>query len=90
MKLEMLLQKYIAEIRDGQRASSIKSVKTITSLSSTDEEAWRQVRRELQVIGISPSQFDQNREMIIMKLQEALGEAANELTTKPTHVKKAS
>ena len=43
VRLETLLQKYIAEVHDGQRASSISSVTTISSLSSTDKEAWRQI-----------------------------------------------
>ena len=80
MKLEMLLQKYIGEVKDGTRASSVRSVQTFSSLSPTDEQAWRQVRRELQDIGISPLQFDRNKELIITKLQEAFGQASNDPT----------
>ena len=71
MNLEALLQKYIAEVKGGQRDSSIRSVRTVSSLSSTDQRAWVQIRRELQDIGISPSQFDGNRELIISTLKQA-------------------
>ena len=73
MNLETLLQKYISEVLGGNHDSSIRSASIIPSLSSTDQRAWTQVRPELQVVGITPQQFDENREKIIATFQQAFG-----------------
>jgi ankyrin repeat protein len=88
VQLEKTLQRYIAEVKGGQRASSIKTSVSTSSLSSTDQRAWAQLRRELQDIGISPQQFGQNRDMIIKTLQEAFSQETDEMSVIPT--KKAS
>lgn len=66
---ERLLRNFINEIRAGKRESSVMSSVSTGSLSTDEKEEWRQLRRELQSIGITPEIFAHNREYILDTLR---------------------
>lgn len=57
------------EYRSGKRESSQMSALSTDSLSRDDKEAWRQLRKELESIGITPDIFNRNRHFILSTLQ---------------------
>ncbi|KAL8916015.1 MAG: hypothetical protein Q9208_008746 [Pyrenodesmia sp. 3 TL-2023] len=69
--LEKLLKRYITQVQNGERVSSIRSIASTLSVSSSDQ-AWAQLRLEMQDIGISPQKFERNRDMIIRTIQGVL------------------
>ncbi|KAJ5635333.1 uncharacterized protein N7484_008646 [Penicillium longicatenatum] len=56
MKIERMLRDFMNEIRTGKRESSTLST---VSLSADEKEEWRQLRKELQSIGITPEIFNE-------------------------------
>ncbi|KAJ5813971.1 uncharacterized protein N7503_000721 [Penicillium pulvis] len=79
---DRLLRNFINEIRAGKRESSVMSSVSTGSLSTDEKEEWRQLRRELQSIGITPEIFAHNREYILDTLralsQDEIGAAVQE------------
>ncbi|KAL8726545.1 MAG: hypothetical protein Q9181_006010 [Wetmoreana brouardii] len=71
IQLEKTLQRYISEVKSGERASSIRNSLSSASFSPTDERVWAQLQQELQSVGISRQQFRQNRRMIVDTLKKA-------------------
>lgn len=67
--VERLLRDFINDIRAGKRESSVLSSASTGSLSTDEKEQWRQLRRELQSIGITPEIFAHNREFILNTLR---------------------
>jgi hypothetical protein len=66
--VERILRDFMNEIRTGKRESStLSTVSTVStgSLSADEKEEWRQIRKELQSIGIPPEIFAQNHAFII-------------------------
>ena len=57
------------EIRSGRRESSAPSVVSSGSLSADEKAEWRQLRKELQSIGITPKIFSLNRDFILTTLR---------------------
>lgn len=72
--VENMLKRFIHEIRTGIRDCS--SVSSISNGSSTpsDEETWREVRNELQGVGITSELFLQHREFITTTLRSSLAQ----------------
>ena len=66
------LDKFIDEVRTGKREGSIISDCTTGSLSAYEKEAWRQLRKELESVGITPALFNQHRDLILEKLLKAM------------------
>jgi len=66
------LLKYAKECRDGIRAGSMITVESVESLSRGEKEMWRNIRKDLEHIGISVEAFDANKGFILRWLQEAL------------------
>ncbi|KAJ5635300.1 uncharacterized protein N7484_008613 [Penicillium longicatenatum] len=62
--VERMLKAFMNEIRTGRRESSIISIVSTGSLSESEEVEWRQLRKELQSIGITPEIFSLNRDFI--------------------------
>ena len=84
-RVEKKLDKFLAEIRAGKREGSIVSIETIESLSSEDKDAWRQLRAELEDIGIGASLFLQHHAFIVYWFQLALRNGAfNEVAIEDT------
>ncbi|KAB8211451.1 ankyrin repeat-containing domain protein [Aspergillus parasiticus] len=69
--VEQMLKTFIDEVRSGKREASVVSS---DSLSITGKEAWRQLRKELEGVGISPNTFAQNRTFIRTTLKRAIEE----------------
>ncbi|KAB8220169.1 ankyrin repeat-containing domain protein [Aspergillus novoparasiticus] len=69
--VEQMLKIFIDEVRSGKREGSVVSS---DSLSITGKEAWRQLRKELEGVGISPNTFAQNRTFIRTTLKRAIQE----------------
>lgn len=66
------LDTFIDEIRSGKREGSVVTYHTTDSLSADAREAWRQLRKELESVGITPARFNQHHDIIITRLQEAI------------------
>jgi hypothetical protein len=67
-----MLRTFIDELRTGKREGSVVSIQTTGSLSADEKEAWRQLRKELESVGITPMAFAQNRAFIVATLQKAI------------------
>ena len=67
-----MLRTFIDELRTGKREGSVVSTQTTGSLSADEKEAWRQLRKELESVGITPVAFAQNRAFIVATLQKAI------------------
>lgn len=52
--VEQMLKTFIDEVRSGKREASVVSS---DSLSLTGKEAWRQLRKKLEGVGISPTRL---------------------------------
>jgi hypothetical protein len=59
-----MLKAFMNEIRTGRRESSVLSIVSTGSLSESEKLEWRQLRKELQSIGITPEIFSLNRDFI--------------------------
>jgi len=66
------LDTFIDEVRTGKREGSVVTNHTVGSLSADEKEAWRQLRKELQSVGITPALFNQHRELIVERLLKAI------------------
>lgn len=72
IRIEEMLETFINEIRSGKREGSVMTAQTTDSLSPDDKEAWCQLRKELESVGITPTLFNQHREFIVDALQKAI------------------
>ncbi|TVY78484.1 hypothetical protein LSUE1_G005133 [Lachnellula suecica] len=72
------LNNYMRERQDGKHEGSIISVNTLESLTPDDKFMWREIRKELEYIGISVVAFDANKNFILEWFQRALEEGAFE------------
>ncbi|KAJ6002807.1 hypothetical protein N7451_005354 [Penicillium sp. IBT 35674x] len=63
--VERMLKDFMNEIRAGKRTSLAISCASTGSLSADEKEQWKQLRKELQSIGITPEIFAHNREYIL-------------------------
>ena len=71
-KLENKLNLLIAEVRSGRREGSLISNQTFDTAARIEKEAWEELRKELEDIGISPSVITEKRQFIIEWFQEAV------------------
>ncbi|KAJ9656085.1 hypothetical protein H2201_008657 [Coniosporium apollinis] len=71
-RIEQMLRTFIDEVRTGKREGSVVSTQTTGSLSADEKEAWRQLRKELESVGITPMLFAQHRAFIVAMLQKAI------------------
>ncbi len=55
-----MIKTFLDELRDGKREGSVVSAQTTASLSADEKEAWRQLRKELESVGITPTLFAQH------------------------------
>lgn len=65
---------FINEVRTGKRERSVVTNHTTGSLSADEKEAWRQLRKELESVGVTPALFEQHRDLVIEKLLNAIEE----------------
>jgi hypothetical protein len=92
-----MLKTFLDELRDGKRDGSVVSRHTTGSLSLDEKEAWRQLRKELESVGISPTLFTQHRELIIDTLRKIIIEdglggdtGLDDLSTSKLDIQKSS
>ncbi|KAL8756639.1 MAG: hypothetical protein Q9199_002793 [Rusavskia elegans] len=72
LQLEKALKKYIAQVKDGERASTIMSSVSSSSTASTmGQKEWRLIQKELESVGITAAQFTANREKVLKTLSDA-------------------
>jgi len=69
-----MLKTFLDELQAGKRDGSVVSAQTTGSLSADDKEAWRQLRKELESVGITPALFTQHRIFIVDTLCKAITE----------------
>ena len=62
--VERRLDKFLQDVRNGKREPSIVSPQTLDGLSPDDKEVWRTIRKELEDIGITVTDFDANKAFI--------------------------
>ncbi|KAL8879178.1 MAG: hypothetical protein Q9198_003166 [Flavoplaca austrocitrina] len=75
LQLEKALKKYIAEVKDGERANSImSSVSSSSTTSIMGQKGWRLIQKELESVGITAAQFIANREKVLRILSDAFQE----------------
>ena len=67
-----MLKKFLGELQAGKRDGSVVYAQTTGSLSTDDKEAWRQLRKELESVGITPALFTQHRILIVDTLYKAI------------------
>jgi hypothetical protein len=66
------------ERQDGQHEGSVISVATLESLTPDDKLMWREIRKELENIGIYVAAFDANKNFILEWFQKVLKDGAFE------------
>jgi hypothetical protein len=67
-----MLKTFLDELQAGKRDGSVVSVQITGSLSADDKEAWRQLRKELESVGITPALFTQHHIFIVDTLCKAI------------------
>lgn len=60
------------EFRDGKHEGSVVSIQTLDSLSKDDRQTWRDIRKELEDIGVSVAAFDANKDFIVNWFKTAI------------------
>ena len=71
-RVEKKLNQLLMEMRTGKRERSVVSVQSIESLSTNDKSAWKQMRKELEDVGIPTSLFLQHRNFIVCWFRTAI------------------
>lgn len=75
--IERLVAKLVGEVNSGKREGSVISE---CSLGPEDKKSWREFRKELESVGITPDLFRVHRSFIISKLRNSLdGFVVNEM-----------
>ncbi|KAG8526459.1 uncharacterized protein KY384_000052 [Bacidia gigantensis] len=64
-RVEQKLDKLLDEFRNGKREGSIVSNHTVDSLTADDQAVWREIRKNLEDIGVSVAAFNANRDFIL-------------------------
>jgi hypothetical protein len=64
------LDRLLKEVRAGHREGSCVSVQTVDSINTT--ETWKDLRRELESVGITTSAINENQDYIISWFQNAI------------------
>ena len=73
-KMDRLLKAY----QSGRREGSVISCQTLESLSDTEKENWRKIRKELEEVGISVEAFNANKDIILNWIRQAKASGAFE------------
>lgn len=73
-RLEQKLDKLITEIRAGKRQGSVISTQSLESLSTDEKSLWRELRHEMEDVGISTAVIMDRKEFIIEWFKTAIAE----------------
>src|SRR5438034_1672429 len=74
--VEKKLDGFIREFGEGKREGSVISTQTVQSLSIDEREVWRNIRKELEEIGITVAAFEANKAFILRWFREARANGA--------------
>jgi len=74
------------EFQEGKHEGSVISVATIRSISLDEQRTWREIRKELETIGISVDAFNDNKVFILRWLQHAIESGSFEEQDCPVEV----
>lgn len=89
IQLEKALRRYIAQVRDGEHASSIISTVSLSSATTTtSQDQWKLIQQELKSVGITAAQLNAYRETVIDILRDAFPES-DALASPSVKIKKA-
>lgn len=89
IQLEKALRRYIAQVKDGENASSIISTVSLSSATTTtSQDQWKLIQQELKSVGITAAQLNANRETVINILRDAFPES-DALASPTVKIKKA-
>ena len=70
------LNKFLQEYQDGKHESSVVSYQTAESLTLDDKQTWREIRKELEGIGMTVTGLDANKDFILQWFQDAIATGA--------------
>lgn len=73
-RLERKLDKLVAEIRAGKRQGSVISTQSLESLSTDEKSLWRELRHEMEDVGISTAVIMDRKEFIIEWFKTAIAQ----------------
>lgn len=77
-RIETLLRGLVEDIKSGRHEGSTISVHTIQSVQDGDEDAWNEIRTELEDSGITEDEINENKqfitEYIIRTIQDSRAE----------------
>lgn len=71
-RVEKLLQQLLLEHQSGIRDGSVITVDSLESAEGGNDEAWRQIGRELEDVGITPDMIREHRHYIASWISNAL------------------
>ncbi|KAH6668688.1 hypothetical protein B0J14DRAFT_599047 [Halenospora varia] len=70
--VKQMLQKFIQEVRSGQRIGSVLSRQMGKPLAFNNQEAWHQIQKELQDVGITSEIFVEHQHLIVSSIKKAV------------------
>lgn len=70
--MERKLDKFIQEFRDGKHEGSTTSTQTVESIPADERLLWKQIRKDLESIGISVKAFEANKAFIFNWFTQAV------------------
>jgi hypothetical protein len=70
--VQNMLQKFMDEVRTGKREGSVVSTHSVDSLLYEEKLAWRELRKELEDVGITPQLFEKHKQLISKTLRDAI------------------
>ena len=85
VKVEEKLDEFVDEFRRKQRRGSIDSIASLDSLSKNDRAIWRDIRKQLDNMGISIAAFNANREYIFDWFTQAIDSGAFDQGLQDSH-----
>lgn len=82
--MERMLKVFMSEIRSGRRESAALPIVSSCSLTESEKGEWRQLRKELQSVGITPEVFSLNRDFILTTLRSLSQTESGDIFNIPT------
>ena len=72
MSVVPILNQLMEEIRDGKREGSVLTTCTVESISAEEKQVWREIRRELEDVGLTVTAFEANKDFILSWFKDGL------------------
>ena len=71
-RIETLLRGLVEDIKSGRHEGSVISIETMKSVQEGNEDAWDEIRAELEDSGITEEQINENKQFIANYIIEAI------------------